>query len=162
MGCGCKKKTPGVTVLQSSIHYDFESDPDFILVEYLSQYMKKVRTFFNVTTFYNTYGMASYGIQSKGSRFLIHIDDYNYYKTHSVSGIELQEIVEPEVLEAVQLEVSDFTKLTGVGAATQDKLYELGYKTYNDLLMLDKEAWSEISNANYDRMRESLKEYTNA
>lgn len=180
MGCGCKDKNKTVVNTSPKTSYDFSADSDFVLVEYVSKFMKSVKTFTNIAEFYTKYGITSYGTQSTGSQFWILQSDFVAHNNTNngivleLVSIEPEETVMPPMSDALQdvstdivveTKTDDLTNVKHIGNASQTKLNDLGYYMYEDLKSLTLETWLELSKLNnedsFNEMQESVNNILN-
>lgn len=149
--------------------YDFQADPNFVLVESRSIHYKDIKSpTLSANELLQRYGKRSYGMVAYGTRINMLREDYEYYNSHNISGVELvlvnpsvndMEVSNPEPEVGIDLTIvnepenenvvvdvnpSDFTLVKGIGIKTQEKLNELGYLTFEDLTKLTYEEWNEI------------------
>lgn len=174
--CGCNKKKVGVNMTPKNTPkrmYDFTADTDFVLVESRSRHYKDIKSpTLTAAEMLQRYGKRSYGTVAYGTRFNMLRDDYEYYSSHNISGVDLV-LVSPVkdtenttvnndvkidlvienmpntdvVIEDVvvsDLNPNDLTVIKGIGLKTEQTLNELGFNTLHDLLNLTYEQWHNI------------------
>lgn len=173
--CGCSKKKVGVNMTPKNTPkrmYDFQADPNFVLVESRSIHYKDIKSpTLSADELLQRYGKRSYGMVAYGTRINMLREDYEYYNSRNISGVDLVLVNQPVSEVEAELTVenepevekdltivnepenenvvtdvnpNDFTLVKGIGSKTQEKLNELGYLTFEDLSKLTYEEWNEI------------------
>lgn len=176
--CGCTKKSGVTILSNvANARYDFVNDPDFVLVKSVSKYIKEIKPkTIPAAEFTATYGIRTYGLVAYGTQFYILQSDFNYYQNNAVQGValelvapaapqetvvveevveveETEEVFEPVMPNSIEVselgnEVSDFTRIKGVGKSTSEKLINLGYNTFAELSNITLEEWESLSSFN--------------
>lgn len=153
--------------------YDFTADTDFVLVESRSRHYKDIKSpTLSAAEMLQRYGKRSYGVVAYGTRFNMLREDYEYYNSRNISGVDLvlvnapKDVEEPIVHNDAQVDLvvenmptvetiaeesvvsdlnpNDLTVIKGIGLKTEQTLNELGFNTLHDLLNLTYEQWHDI------------------